>query len=120
MPRTPDQQTDLETDPSTDLLTDLQAETTPLTLQIILDQVTEIATPTTTTHTTDRDTTETPIEIGDTNTTQDMNREAKTSKTGMITIKIETGLTTEEDPTNTSITGTNPKHKSFSNSQTST
>ena len=57
---------------------------------------------------------------GDTNTTQDMNREAKTTKTGMITIKIETGLTTEEDQTNTSITGTNPKHKSSSNSQTRT
>ena len=104
-----------------DLLTDLQAETTPLTSQIILDPVTETtATPTTMTHTTDRDTTETTIETGDTNTTQDMNREAKTTKTGMITIKIETGLTTKEDQTNTSITGTNPKHKSSSNSQTRT
>ena len=72
------------------------------------------------THTTDSDTTETTIETGDTNTTQDMNREAKTTKTGMITIKIETGLTTKEDQTNTSITGTNPKHKSSSNSQTRT
>ena len=35
----------------------------------------------------------------------------------MITIKIETGSTTEEDQTNTNITGTNPKHKSSSNSQ---
>ena len=52
--------------------------------------------------------------------TQDMNREVKTTKTGMITIKIETGLTTEEDLTNTSITGTNPKHKSSSNSQART
>ena len=68
-------------DPSMDLLTDLQAETTPLTLQIILDSVTETrATPKTMTHTTDRDTIETTIETGDTSTTQDMNREAKTTK----------------------------------------
>ena len=109
----------MEMDPSMDISTDLQAETTPLTLQIILDPVTGIATPTTTTHTTDRDTTETTIETGDTNTTQDMNKEAKTTIiTGTITIKIETGLTTEEDPTNTSITGTDLKDKSFLNSQT--
>ena len=84
--------TDLETDHSMDLSTDHQAETTPLTPQTILDQVTETtATLATMTHTADRDTTETTIETGDPNTTQDMNRETKTTKTGMITIKIETG-----------------------------
>ena len=72
------------------------------------------------THTTDRDTIETTIETGDTNTTRDINRKAKTTKTGMITIRIETGLTTKEDQTNTNITGTNPKHKLSSNSQTKT
>ena len=49
------------------------------------------------THTTDRDTAEITTEIGDTNTTQDTNRETKTTKTGMIIIKIETGSTTEGD-----------------------
>ena len=88
--------------------------------QIILDSVTGITTPTTMTHTTNRDTTETTIETGDTNITQDMNKETKITKTGTITIKTETGLTTEEDQTNTSITETNPKHKLFSNSQTRT
>ena len=108
-------------DPSMDLSTDLQVETTPLTLQIILDPVTETtATLTAMTHTTDRDTIETAIETGDTNTTQDMSREAKTTKTGMITIRIETGLITEEDQTNTNIIGTNLKHKLSSNSQTKT
>ena len=72
------------------------------------------------THSTNRDTTETTIETGDTNITQDMNREAKTTKTDTMIIKTETGLTTEEDQTNISITETNPKHKSFSNSQTRT
>ena len=49
-----------------------------------------------------------------------MTREIQTTKTGMITIKIEKGLTTEEDPTNTSTIETNQKHKSFSNTQTRT
>ena len=98
MPSTPEQQTDLETDPSMDLLIDPQAETAHLTHQIIPDQITETTvTPVTMIHTTDRDTTETTTEIGDTNTTQDRYREIKTTKTGMITIKIETGLTIEGD-----------------------
>ena len=46
-----------------------------------------------------------------------MNREIKITKTGMITIKIETGLTIEEDLTNTNTTETNTKHRSSSNSQ---
>ena len=36
-----------------------------------------------------------------------MNRETKITKTGMITIKTETGLTTEGDQTNTNTTETN-------------
>ena len=108
-------------DPLTDPSTDLQAETTHLTHQIILDQITEaIATTATMSHTTDRDTTETTTEVEDTNTTQDMNRETKTTKTGMIIILKEIGLTTEGDQTNTNTTETNPRHKSSLNSQTRT
>ena len=69
---------------------------------------------------TDKGITGTTIETEDTNTTQDTNRETKTTKTGMITIKIETGLTTEGDQTNTNTTETNQKHKSSLNSQTRT
>ena len=117
----PEQQTDLETDPSTDLSIDPQAETAHLTLQIIPDQITETTvTPATMIHTTDRDTAETTTETGDTNTTQDTNKETKITKTGMITIKIETGSTTKGDRTNTNTTETNLKHKSSSNSQTRT
>ena len=62
-----------------------------------------------------------------TNNIQDMNRETKTTQTGMTIIKIEigttitktdTGLTTEGDQTNTNTTETNTKLKSSSNSQT--
>ena len=52
--------------------------------------------------------------------TQDMTREIQTTKTGMVTIKIETGSTTEEDPTNINITEINLRHKSFLNTQTRT
>ena len=102
-----------------DLSTDLQAGTAHLIPHIILDQITETtATPAAMTHTTDKDTTGTTIEIGDTNITQDINRETKTTKTGMITIKIETGSTTEGDQTNINITETNQRHKSSLNIQT--
>ena len=50
-----------------------------------------------TTHTTDRVTTETTIETEDTNKIQDMTKETRTTKTGMITIKTETGLTTGDN-----------------------
>ena len=104
-----------------DLSIDPQAETAHLTLQIIPDHITETTvTPVTMIHTTDRDTTETTTEILDINTSQDTNREIKTTKTGMIITKIETGSTTEGDQTNTNTTETNPKHKSFSNSLTRT
>ena len=46
----------------------------------------------------------------DTNQTKDMIREV--TKTGMITIKIDTGLTTEGDPKSTNTIETNLKHKS--------
>ena len=102
-----------------DLLIDHQAETTHLTLHIILDQITETtATPVTMTCTTDKATTETTIETEATNTTRDMNRETKATKTGMITIKIEIGLTTEGDRTNTNITEINTRHKSSLSSRT--
>ena len=115
-------------DRSMDLLTGLQAETVYITPHLFLDQITEIitTTPTAMTHTadrattettTDRATTETTIETEDTNIIQDMTKETRTTKTGMITIKIETGLTTEDNQTNISTTGANPKHKSSSNTQ---
>ena len=66
-------------------------------------------------HTTDRDTTETTTGTGDTNQTTDTIRETKTIKTGMITIRIGTGLTT--DLTNTNTTETSRKHKSSSNTR---
>ena len=65
-------------------------------------------------HTTDKDTIGITIEIENTNTTQDTNNEVTTTRTGrsMIIIKIETGLTTEGNLTNTNTTETNQKHKS--------
>ena len=69
------------------------------------------------THTADRATTETTIETEDTNIIQDMTKETRTTKTGMLTIKIEKGLTTEDDQINISTTGTNQKCKSSSNTQ---
>ena len=75
--------------------TDLQAGTAHLILHIILDQITGTTTPTTMICATDKDTIGITIEIGDTNTTQDMNKEVTTTRTGMIIIKIEIGLTTE-------------------------
>ena len=81
------------------------------------------------TATTDRTTTETMAETEVTSNNQGMNREIKTSQTGMTITKIEigmtiimieTGSTTEEDQTNTNTTGTNTKRKSSLNSQTKT
>ena len=102
-----------------DLLTDLQAGTANLIPHIILDQITEIiVTPATMTHTTDKDTTGKTIETEDTNITQDMNRETKTTRTGMIIIKIKTGSTTEGDQTNINTIEINQKHKSSLNTLT--
>ena len=81
-----------------DLSIDPQPETAHLTHQIIPDRITEATvTPARMIPTTDRDTTETTTEIGDTNITQDMNKETRTTKSGMIAIKMETGSTTEGD-----------------------
>ena len=108
-------------DPSTDLLIDHQVEINHLTPHIILDQITELtAIPVAMIQTTDKATTEITIETKATNTTRDMNREIKTTKTGMITIKIEIGSTTEGDRTNTNTTEINTRHKSSSNSRTRT
>ena len=102
-----------------DLSTDHQAGTAHLIPHIILDQITDTTvTPATMTRTTEKDTTGTTIETEDTNTTQDMNRETITTRTGMTIIKIETGLTTEGDLTNINTTETNQKHKSSLNTLT--
>ena len=49
-----------------------------------------------------------------------MNREARTTRAGMTTIKIEIGSTTEGDQTNINTTEINTKHRSSSNSQIKT
>ena len=49
-----------------------------------------------------------------------MNREIKITKAGMITTKIETGLTIEEDQTNTNTIETSTRHRSSLSSQTRT
>ena len=72
------------------------------------------------TDTTDRTTTETTAETEVTSNKQGTNREIRNTKTGMTIIKIETGLTTEGDQTNTNTTETNTKLKSSLNSQTKT
>ena len=102
-----------------DLSTGLQAGTVHITRHLILDQITEIitATPTAMTLTADRATTETTIETGDTNIVQDMTKETRATKTGMITIRIETGLITEDDQSNISTTETSQKHKSSFNTR---
>ena len=70
------------------------------------------------TATTDRTTAETTTETEITNNNKDMNREIRTTQTGMTITKIETGSTTEGDQTNINTTETNTKPKSSSNSQT--
>ena len=101
-----------------DLSTDHQVEIVHLTRHKILDQITEVAaTHVTMIHTTDKATTETTAETEDTSNNRDMNKEIKITKTGMITIKIETGSTIEDDQTNTNTTETNKKHKSSLNSR---
>ena len=70
--------------------------------------------------TTDRTTTETMAETEVTSNNLGMNREIRTTQTGMTITKIGTGSTTEEDETNTNTTGTNTKLKSSLDSQTKT
>ena len=72
------------------------------------------------TATTDRTTAETMAETEITNNNQDMNREIRTTQTGMTITKIEIGSTTEGDQTNTNTIETNTKLRSSSNSQTKT
>ena len=110
-----------------DPLTGNQAGAAHIIPHIGLDLITEIMpiTPTATTYTTDRATTETTIETEDTNRTQGMTKESRTTKTGMITIRIETGLTTkneietglttEDNQTNINTTETSQRHKSSLN-----
>ena len=100
-----------------DLLTDSQAGTVHITLHSILDQITEITTAIPAVTATDRATTETTIETEDTNKIQDMTKETRTTKIGMITTKIETDLTTGDDQTNINTTETNQKLKSYLNTQ---
>ena len=96
-------------------------ETTHLIHHKILDQITEVTvTPTMKIHKIDKASTETPAEIEGNSNNQDTNREIRTTRTGMRTTKIETGLTTGEDQTNTNIIETITKHRSSLNSQTKT
>ena len=104
-------------DLGTDLSTDHQAEIIHLIHPKILDQITEVAaTLVTMIHTTGKATTETTAETEGTSNNRDTNREIKITKTGMITTKIETGSTIE-DQTNTNTTETNTKHRSSSSSR---
>ena len=83
--------------------------------QTVLDQITEIAAiPAMKTHRIDNETTP---EIKVINKHRDT---VKTTRTGMKTIRIETGFITEEDPTNINTIETNTKHKSYSNSRIKT
>ena len=109
--------------PSMGLSIDHLAETTHSTPHRILDLITEITTTQAamihTTPTADKATTEmTTTGTEATSRTRDMSKEIRTTKTGMITTKIEIGLTTEEDQTNTNTTEINTRHKSSSNYQT--
>ena len=101
-------------DPSTGL----QAGAVHITLHSIIDLITEITTAIPVVTTTDKGTTETTIETEHTNKTQDMTKETRTTRAGMTTIKIETGLTTEDGQINTNTTETSQKHKSYLNTPT--
>ena len=76
----------------------------------IPDQITEAAiTQVTMIGTTDRTTTKTTAETEVTSNNRGTNREIRTTQTGMTITKIETGLTTKEDQTNTNTTGNQHK-----------
>ena len=119
-----------EMDPGTDHLTDHQAKIIHSIHLKTLDQITEATvTRVTTTATIGRTTAETTAGTEITNNNQDMNREIKTTQTGITILRIEigmtitktdTGLTTEGDQTNINTAETNTKPKSSSNSQTKT
>ena len=87
----------------------------------VLDQITEITVaPVARTTKIDKVSTETTLEVRDTNKCRDKIRETNTTSTDTTITKTETGLITEEDQTNTNTIGINIKHRSFSNSQTKT
>ena len=71
-------------------------------------------------HKIDKASTETTAETEGTDNNRNTNREVRTTRTGMTTIKIEIGLTTEEDQTNTNTTEISTKHRLSSNSQIKT
>ena len=96
-------------DPSTDPLTDLQVEAAHTLHHIILDQISEAivdiqATPKITKI--DRISTGTTIETEVTNRTYGTTR-GMGFKTGMTTTKVEIGLKTEDDQTNTNTIDSN-------------
>ena len=68
----------------------------------------------------DKVSTETTLEVRDTNKRRDTIRETNTTNTDTTITKTETGLITEEDQTNTNTIKVNIKHRSFSNSQIKT
>ena len=104
-----------------DLLTGHHTEITHSTHHKILDQITEVtATPAKMITRIDKASAETTAGTEDTNNNRDMNREIRTTRTGMTTIKIEIGLTTEEDQININTTEINTKRRSSSNSQIKT
>ena len=104
-----------------DLSTDHHTEIIHSTHHKILDQITEVtATPAAMIHKIDKASTETTAETEDTNNNQYTNREARPTRTGMTTIKIEIGLTTEQDQTNINTTDISTKHRSSLNSQIKT
>ena len=94
-----------------------QAEVVHITLHSVLDQITEI-TAIPVVMTTNKGTTETTIETEYANKTQNTTKETKTIKAGMITIKIEIDLTTEDGQISTSTTETSQRHKSYLNTLT--
>ena len=100
-------------------MTDHQAKIIHSIHHKILDQVTEAAiTQATMMATIVRTIAETMAETEITDNNQDMNREIRTTQTGMTITKIETGSTTEGDQTNINTTEPNTKPKSSFNSQT--
>ena len=103
-----------------DHLTDLQAEVIHITRHSILDQISEAIAITPEITTTDRDTTETTIEADHANKIPDMTREIRTTRTGLKTLRTDTGLTTEDNQINTNTTEINLKLKSHLNSMNKT
>ena len=97
-----------------DLLTDFQAGTAHTIHHTILDQISEKIVDTQaamSTTKTEKATTGTTIEIKGTNRTHSMTREIIAIRSGMTTIKIETGSTKEDGQPSTNITETSLEHR---------